>query len=618
MRSNFISRSLLLISLFALTISVAAQTDQGRVAGRVLDLNGAVVPGATVTVTNTGTNESRTITSDSEGVYIVPALRAAVYTIKAAAPTFAEKTVTGVELSVGQQMNLDLSLSAEAQSVTVDVVGGSESAINTSSAAMGANVNQREVEGLPINGRQLSQLYLQAPGAVNSGTGTFGDIRFSGRAVAAKRHPLRRRRGHGDHRRVARQSERRGSVAVPPAVEPRKRAGISTSIRATFPAEFGTGTGGQIIGRDQIGREPISRLGSSNTSQRRVRRPQLFRQHIAGHSKKHVCGSTSSAAPSAARSSRTSFSSLASYEGYRGRSGLNFVEAAPSLSLAPPGAFDSAEPGHAVNPAIQPFIAAFRSPNAVIDPRSADRRFRYRAAAGTAKDERRAYSARFDYQLNGKNNLYFRFFRDNGTDLARGRFGPRRDDRGRAAERRFRLADRSSAKGSSSTNFQLGYNGARTRINGSAPTVNGLDFSAITLNISGSVANHRHRRPGHVVRHLDSRRPCPCQQCDQRPRPAYTPYSLGFIDSLSWTRGNHNIKFGGEFRLIRLYTDRLGGTTYTFSNLAAFLATRRNRVQYLGDLSAPSPFNNGLTGQRLRSRNTTSATRRTNGRSGPA
>ena len=47
---------------------------------------------------------------------------------------------------------------------------------------MSANVNQREVEGLPINGRQLSQLYLQAPGGVNSGTGTFADIRFSGRA----------------------------------------------------------------------------------------------------------------------------------------------------------------------------------------------------------------------------------------------------------------------------------------------------------------------------------------------------------------------------------------------------------------------------------------------------
>ena len=48
---------------------------------------------------------------------------------------------------------------------------------------MGVNVNPREVEALPLNGRQLSQLYFQAPGSLNSGSGTYGDIRFNGRAV---------------------------------------------------------------------------------------------------------------------------------------------------------------------------------------------------------------------------------------------------------------------------------------------------------------------------------------------------------------------------------------------------------------------------------------------------
>lgn len=51
--------------------------------------------------------------------------------------------------------------------------------------------------------------------------------------------------------------------------------------------------------------------------------------------------------------------------------------------------------------------------------------------------------------------------------------------------------------------------------------------------------------------------------------------------------------------MIRLYTDRLGGTTYTFSNLNSFLANSPSRIQYLGDVSAPSPFNNGLSGQPL-------------------
>src|SRR5262249_49823447 len=78
----------------------------------------------------------------------------------------------------------------------------------------------------------------------------------------------------------------------------------------------------------------------------------------------------------------------------------------------------------------------------------------------------------------------------------------------------------------------------------------------------------------------------------------YTPYSLSLVDSVNWTKGEHNVKFGGELRFIRLYTDRLGGTTYTYSNLNSFLMNSPQSIQFLGDVSAPSPFNNGATGQR--------------------
>ena len=74
---------------------------------------------------------------------------------------------------------------------------------------------------------------------------------------------------------------------------------------------------------------------------------------------------------------------------------------------------------------------------------------------------------------------------------------------------------------------------------------------------------------------------------------------MSFIDNLSWTRGNHNYKFGIEIRPNRIYTDRQGGTTYVFNSLSDFLANRAASIQYLGDLSDPSPFNGGITGQRL-------------------
>jgi hypothetical protein len=59
------------------------------------------------------------------------------------------------------------------------------------------------------------------------------------------------------------------------------------------------------------------------------------------------------------------------------------------------------------------------------------------------------------------------------------------------------------------------------------------------------------------------------------------------------------MKFGGELRLIRMYTDRLGGITYTYSNLAGFLANTLQQVQLSDDLSSPSPFNGGATGNRF-------------------
>ena len=76
----------------------------------------------------------------------------------------------------------------------------------------------------------------------------------------------------------------------------------------------------------------------------------------------------------------------------------------------------------------------------------------------------------------------------------------------------------------------------------------------------------------------------------------YDPYSLTFADSVSRLAGNHFMKFGADVRMIRMTTDQLGGTTYSFANLNAFLANTPTTIQYFGDLSEPSPFSNGASG----------------------
>src|SRR5215204_2109323 len=216
--------------------SASAQTDTGRIAGIVRDPAGAVIPSATVVAKNERTGEERTATTNAEGVYQIPALKASKYT----------DTFTGVELNVAQEQKLDLALSTQGVTEDVTVVAGaSEAAIDTGSARMGATVNEREVVSLPLNGRQLSQLYLQAPGTVNSGSGTFGDIRFSGRA--SNQNAVRYDGVEGSAIIDASPGNLNGEIASPFRLQASLENVQEFRVDSNnFPAEFGTGTGGQI------------------------------------------------------------------------------------------------------------------------------------------------------------------------------------------------------------------------------------------------------------------------------------------------------------------------------------------------------------------------------------
>ncbi len=600
-RFNHIFSCVIITVVLAISATVCvAQSDQARIAGTIVDANGAVIAGASVTVKNEKTGEQRTVTANADGTFLVVALQPTNYTVTAAASNFENFSQKGINLLVGQETNLTVTLQTTGVSAQVDIVSGEDVSLNTSSASLSANVNQREVEGLPINGRQLSQLYLQAPGAVNSGTGTFSDIRFSGRAV--QQNIIRYDGVEGSAIIDASPGNLNGEVPSPfrlqSSLENIQEFRVDSS---NFPAEYGTGTGGQI--------NVVTKSGGNQfhgSVFEYLRRSALDARNFFDGATKSKLSLDQFGGSIGGPIIKNKLFFFGSYEQYRGRFGLNFVEAAPSLNLGVPGAIipgsiTATNPnGTPVNPSIQPFIAAFRSPNAVVlSGASAANGFDIVQLQDNEKTDEKAFALRLDYQVNPLNKVYFRFFRDQGKDVApEGVSGRFTTIEAVPQNGVFGVQSVLNNSGSLINEFKLGYNGARTRINGSAPTTGGLDFSNIILNISGSVANTGIAGqgqssgisiPGGLVRANSA--------TNGRGQP-YTPYSLGFIDSLSVVRGNHNMKFGGEIRLIRLYTDRLGGATYTFPNLAAFLANTPASVQYLGDVSAPSPFNNGLTGER--------------------
>ena len=158
------------------------QTDVGRIVGTVSDPTGAVIPGAVITVKSDKTGQEHKVTADHQGYYIATQLPPAVYTVIGQADGLGPQEYRGLNIAVGQERKLDIVLQPASVATEITISSGGLATVDTSSARIGVNVSEREVAQLPLNGRQVSQLYLMAPGAVNGGAGSFDNIRFSGRS----------------------------------------------------------------------------------------------------------------------------------------------------------------------------------------------------------------------------------------------------------------------------------------------------------------------------------------------------------------------------------------------------------------------------------------------------
>ena len=571
----------------------SAQSDQGRIVGTITDANGGIVPGANVVVKNERTGEERTATSNDSGYYIVSALKPSIYSVTATAQNLTVR-LTGVQVLVGQELNLGLTLQATGVEAKVDISAVGETALDTGSASMGVNVNPREVEALPLNGRQLSQLYLQAPGSVNSGSGTFGDIRFSGRAV--QQNVIRYDGIEGSAIIDASPGNLNGELPTPFRLQSSLENVQEFRVDSNnFPAEFGTGTGGQV--------SVVTKSGGNQfhgSLFEYIRNDALdaanFFDNIIGQKAPLRLNQFGGSIGGPIVKNKLFF--FFSYEGYRLRAGVNSIEAVPGaasrICKAPFGTGTNDCTALSVS-----LLPAFRAPSAaIISTGTGNNLFDVAQLQSNSSVNENSVALRLDYRINPKHSAYLRYFRDQGTnDQPEGVTGRRVAIT--AVPQNAVLAFQSILKPTLLNEFKLGFNGAYTRINGQAPTVAGFDLSSVAINISGNTANFAlpgqgtsagTAVPGGLVRANSA--------TNGRGQP-YTPYTISFVDNVNWTKGNHNVKAGGEFRMIRLYTDRLGGTTYTYANLPTFLANTAQSIQFLGDLSAPSPFNNGATGQRF-------------------
>jgi hypothetical protein len=147
----------------------------GTILGTVTDSSGAVVPNAAVTITNAGTGVSHRVTTSSSGDYSVPDLNPGPYSVTIESPGFSKETVGGVTLGVAQQARVNGNLKPGAEAETVQI-NASAVALDTDTAAVTQLVTQRQVNQLPLNGRNFLNLLFIGGGAVQT-VGEQGQMR---------------------------------------------------------------------------------------------------------------------------------------------------------------------------------------------------------------------------------------------------------------------------------------------------------------------------------------------------------------------------------------------------------------------------------------------------------
>jgi hypothetical protein len=143
--------------------SALAQQTSGNITGRILDPQGAAVPGATVTAKSAQTGFTRTETSDAEGIYRLSALPVGLYDVTAELQGFTTVSKKDIDVNVGQTQTVDFSVKVAALAETVNVTGASP-LIETTASSVGQIVDPKRIESLPLNGRQFANLAATVPG----------------------------------------------------------------------------------------------------------------------------------------------------------------------------------------------------------------------------------------------------------------------------------------------------------------------------------------------------------------------------------------------------------------------------------------------------------------------
>jgi hypothetical protein len=239
--------------LVAATCALAqASSSLADLRGQVLDAAGAAIPNAKLTLTDVGKGTTRTATSDEEGGYIFLGLLPSTYDIRAEASGFAAKTVR-VELTVGQQANIPVTLAAGNVTESVEILAGGE-VVETDRTQQSSVIESNQIQNLPISRRNYLDYALLTPGVVDTDNiADASDFRVAQTPQSGLSFGGNNGRGNSVSLDGAETLTSSGGVRSSVSQEAVQEFQV---LRNSFNAEFGGASGGVI--------NIVSRTGTNN------------------------------------------------------------------------------------------------------------------------------------------------------------------------------------------------------------------------------------------------------------------------------------------------------------------------------------------------------------------
>ncbi len=523
--NKFMRAVSLLTIAFVMSISVFAQSNTGSITGVVTDPTGAVVPNATVTATNQGTNEKRTVQADDEGRYEVPSLSTGVYTVEATGTGFRPTAVKDLRLAVGEKARADIALGVSGVEAVVEVVN--QTRVDTETPTIGDTVTTERIQDNPVNGRDFTQLLATVPGSVQTTNQFQTSINgipstFGGTSVLVDGIDAGRVDVNGTSNVLGRVESRVNRVSMDSIQEVQV-------LEQNYSAQYGQAIGAVI--------NPITKSGTNNFHGSLF---EFFRNealdaddYFAGKQKFRLNQFGGNISGPIKRDSLFFFTN---YEGVRQTRGILFT------SLVPTPAFRAT-----FAPAIAPVLQTLPLPNAPFIPTGSntpdpDRGIYSAQRDGDLRED--TGSVKIDWLQGERSQFSFRYnINDSTTDVP---YGVATDQIAPADLRvqLFKASHNFTLSPTAVNEFAFGINHNYTNVSAGPSTLPRFDLSFVdqALAVPGP-AQFDQKRTG-IVYH--------------------------FLDTLSFVKGDHSLKAGGEIRLNRRTAESKVQETLTFFGLNDF------------------------------------------------